>query len=294
MAQEGVVYERSKKGRKRLTDITDYAPDSYSPLIFNTSNPNAKKVDAVSVDESQTVGKTINVKGVLQLNNEGHGFLRANGYYTDALNDVFVGKDAVISLKLKEGDFVEGVAVMVDGLPSIRRVNYVNGVEFTKVNRNSFDALQVGYATQKFNLSTSGDMALKVIDLLSPIGKGQRALIYAPEKAGKSRVLKKVINAISEDKNVKVFTLLVGRRPEEVYEYLDAKTSEVVNLDLNYNLAEQVGVAELLLNRCKRLVEMGNDVVLAIDDIIGLVKTYNYLSSKRSFLASEHMLFGMV
>ena len=118
---------------------------------------------------------------------------------------------------------------------------------------------------------------MQIINLLAPIGKGQRGLIFAPEKVGKSRLLKSIVSAIElNDKKVKVISVLLNRRPEDVTEYKKGLTSEVISLDYLVSSEKQVIACELILNSAKRLVEQGVDVVIAVDDITSLVKAYNY------------------
>ena len=283
--QDGLaILERSTKGRRRLSGVEPYKPDGYAPFTFNSSKPEAVEdpakfyIENLNYDEQVVnVGKTYVVKGVLDVRNDGNGFLRVNGYSEDPYTDVFVSKDAITSLELELGDDVEGIAVNREGILSLRKVVKLNGVNYENRSKLSFNELPVSYPNEKFNLVSGNDVPMKIIDLLAPIGKGQRSLIYAPEKSGKSLVLKNLINAIEKNHNdVKIISVLINRRPEDVTEYKRTIKSEVVSLDYNVSAEKQVKSCELILNRAKRLVEQGYDVVIALDDITSLLKAYNY------------------
>ncbi|MBO5712704.1 MAG: hypothetical protein J6R88_00670 [Clostridia bacterium] len=284
-AQEGIAPERSNKGRPRLSGVEQYKPD-VNPAIFNFNTPKPELVENpqnyynenLNCDDSVVnLGKTESVKGVLDLLENGNGFLRVNGYSEDPYADVFVSKEVITSFSLLVGDYVEGIAVTTNGVLCLRKVDKLNGVNFAGAKRENFDALPVCYPNKKFNIVDGNDVGMKVIDLIAPIGKGQRSIIYAPEKAGKSGFLKRIVSAIENNNNeVKVINLLINRRPEDVTEYKMGLKSEVISLDYNVTANKQVKSCELILNRAKRLVEQGVDVVIALDDITSLVKSYNY------------------
>ena len=291
-AQDGILLpERSKKGRPRLSGVEPYKPDIPTSFNFNTPNPESVE-NLPKFNGSNNVygagvvsfGQTETVNGVLDIGKDGNGFLRVNLYSADPYVDVFVSKDVINSFGLLTGDTVEGIAVY-DGILNLKTVNKLNGKTYEKKDRVNFEDLSPCYTNEKFKIASENDIAMQVVDLLAPIGKGQRAIIYAPEKSCKSKILKRIVSKIEDNHNdVKIINLLINRRPEEVTEYKKGLSSEIISLDYNTSCETQVKASELVLNRAKRLVEEGYDVLITIDDIISLVKAYNYaLNTVKTF-----------
>ncbi len=285
--QDGnVIKERSSKGRKRTTDQT-YAKDIFKVVTLSSSSCFTEE----SLPENAygvAYGEIKDVKGYVEIASEGMGYLHPSYYESNNSNEVIVGKDAISSFKLRSGDYVEGNATRgVSGNLSLKRIEVLNGVPFEDIKvRGSFEDLSVCYPNNKFNLGDGNDLTLKVLDVLSPIGKGQRGLIIAPEKAGKTTLLKKIAKRLSSDNEVEVISVLVSGRPEEVTEYKREVNSVVLNLNYEDGVDKQIKRMELALNRAKRVVETGKDAVLLIDDIVSLAKIFNYKETAKTQINS--------
>ena len=275
--QDGnVIKERSSKGRKRTTDQT-YAKDIFKVVTLSASN---RFIEENLPENAYGVsyGEIKDVKGYVEILGEGMGYLHPSYYESVHSNEIMVGKDAISSFKLRSGDYVEGNAIRsVSGNLSLKRIEVLNGVPFEDIqSRGVFEDLSVCYPNKRFNLGASSDLTLKILDVLSPIGKGQRGLIVAPEKSGKTTLLKKIAKCLSADNEVEVISVLVSGRPEEVTEYKREVNSVVLNLNCEDGVDKQIKRIDIALNRVKRIVETGKDAVLLIDDIVSLAKIYNY------------------
>ncbi len=222
------------------------------------------------------------VDGVLDLREEGFGFLRS-GSYLPSPKDVYVAISVVRKYGLRKGDHVQGGARAANAnekYPALVRVDQVNGndPETAKV-RPRFEELTPLFPDLKLVLETPRDPAnvtARIVDLVSPIGKGQRGLIVSPPKAGKTTVMKHIAHCI-ETNNPEVFlmVLLVDERPEEVTDMRRSVKGEVVASTFDRPAEEHTAVSELALERAKRLVELGRDVVIILDGITRLARAYN-------------------
>ncbi|MBM6808949.1 transcription termination factor Rho [Faecalicoccus pleomorphus] len=230
------------------------------------------------------------VKGILEVLPDGFGFLRGDNYLSTE-NDVYVSPSQIKSLRLRTGDVIEGdpkEKKETERYRGLMRVDLINGHTVDETfRRRSFEKLTPIFANKKFNLETpDGGLAMRIIDLLAPIGKGQRGLIVSPPKAGKTTLLKSVANSIiKRTRTVKMIILLIDERPEEVTDFKDFikehKAQERV--DVIYSTFDELPehhtrVAEMVLERAKRLVEHGEDVVVLLDSITRLARAYNLTS----------------
>ena len=230
------------------------------------------------------------VKGILEVLPDGFGFLRGDNYLSTE-NDVYVSPSQIKSLRLRTGDVIEGdpkEKKETERYRGLMRVDLINGHTVDEAfRRKSFEKLTPIFANKKFNLETpDGGLAMRIIDLLAPIGKGQRGLIVSPPKAGKTTLLKSVANSIiKRTRTVKMIILLIDERPEEVTDFKDFikehKAQERV--DVIYSTFDELPehhtrVAERVLERGKRLVEHGEDVVVLLDSITRLARAYNLTS----------------
>ena len=230
------------------------------------------------------------VKGILEVLPDGFGFLRGDNYLSTE-NDVYVSPSQIKSLRLRTGDVIEGdpkEKKETERYRGLMRVDLINGHTVDEAfRRKSFEKLTPIFANKKFNLETpDGGLAMRIIDLLAPIGKGQRGLIVSPPKAGKTTLLKSVANSIiKRTRTVKMIILLIDERPEEVTDFKDFikehKAQERV--DVIYSTFDELPehhtrVAEMVLERAKRLVEHGEDVVVLLDSITRLARAYNLTS----------------
>lgn len=218
--------------------------------------------------------------GVLDIVDEGIGFLRSE-HYLPGRDDIYVSQAQIRRFGLRTGDMVIGQVRPpkdTEKYFGLLRVEAVNGIdpEVAK-NRMVFEQLTPIFAQVRFNLETSPRiLSTRLIDLVAPIGKGQRGLIVSPPKAGKTTVLKEVANAISHNyPEVHLMIVLIGERPEEVTDIDRSVEAEVISSTFDDPVTEHVRVAEMALERAKRLAENKRDVVILLDSITRLTRAYN-------------------
>ena len=226
-------------------------------------------------------GQSVVQSGVLDVLPDGFGFLRTNGY-SQGKGDVYVSTSQIKRFNLRRGDGVVGqIRPARDGekYPALVRIETVNGTEPQKGRRRtSFDDLTPLYPEDRLRLEWKpNDIAPRVIDLTAPIGKGQRGLIVSPPKAGKTTILKQIAQSIAANyPEVKLFVLLADERPEEVTDWeRSVQEATVVSSTFDQPSENHIAVAELVLERVKRLVEEGEDVVVLLDSITRLARAYN-------------------
>jgi transcription termination factor Rho len=230
-------------------------------------------------------GEPVSVEGLLDLREEGYGFLRVRGSLPSK-DDIYVSVKQVRQFGLRKGDHVTGAsrpAMRNEKNPALLRIDKVNGVEPDQARgRRRFEDLTPLFPDEKLQLETASDptnMTARIVDLISPIGKGQRGLIVSPPKAGKTAIVKQVARSIeTNNPEVKLMVLLVDERPEEVTDmrrWLRSPGSEVVASTFDRPAEEHTQVAELTIERAKRLVEDGQDVCIILDGITRLARAYN-------------------
>jgi transcription termination factor Rho len=232
--------------------------------------------------DQQYQGEPIPVAGLLDLRDEGYGFLRTNGYLPSP-KDVYVSISQVRRFALRKGDHIEGAsrpAGSNEKYPALLRIDTVSGMTPDEARgRVRFEDLTPLFPDEKLNLEVPGDaanMTARIVDLISPIGKGQRGLIVSPPKAGKTTVLKQIAHSIeANNPEVHLMVLLVDERPEEVTDMRRSVKGEVVSSTFDRPSDEHTSVAELAIERAKRLVELGQDVVIVLDGITRLARAYN-------------------
>jgi transcription termination factor Rho len=235
----------------------------------------------VGGQEAQYQGELVPVRGLLDLRDEGYGFLRAEGYLPSA-RDVYVSISQARRFALRKGDYVEGAcrpAASNEKFPALIRIDTVCALPPEEARaRPRFEDLTPLFPDEHLRLETSGaaEVTTRIIDLLSPIGKGQRGMIVSPPKAGKTTILKQIAHSI-EDNNpeVHLIVLLVDERPEEVTDMRRSVKGEVVASTFDRPSDEHTAIAELTIERAKRLVELGKDVVIVLDGITRLARAYN-------------------
>jgi transcription termination factor Rho len=223
-------------------------------------------------------------EGVLDLLPEGYGFLRVTGYLSGD-RDVYVSQSFVRRFDLRRGDRVSGPIRRNknnDKFPALARVDTVEGESLDgdaqRSRRPQFKDLTPLFPTErlKLELGESTPMAMRLVDMMAPIGKGQRGLLVSPPKAGKTTVLKQLANSIqSNDPDVHLMVLLVDERPEEVTDFQRSTKGEVISSTFDRPAEDHTQVAELCIERAKRLVEAGRDVVVLLDSITRLARAYN-------------------
>jgi transcription termination factor Rho len=223
-------------------------------------------------------------EGVVEMMQEGFGFLRSADFnYLSSPDDIYVSPSQIKLFGLKTGDTLRGtIRPPKDGEKyfALLRVNMINGVSPELIReRVPFDYLTPLFPTEKFTLTTpfeGKDIGNRMIDLFTPIGKGQRGLIVAQPKTGKTFLLKDMANAISKNHpEVYMIVLLVDERPEEVTDMRRSVTAEVIASNFDEPASNHVRVANMVLEKAKRLVESGHDVVILLDSITRLARAYN-------------------
>ena len=232
--------------------------------------------------EPQFQGEPIPVEGLLDLREEGFGFLRTNGYLASQ-HDVYVSLSQVRRFGLRKGDTIKGAsrpASSSEKYPALLRIDTVSDMTPDEARqRPRFEDLTPLFPDEKLRLEIpgeAGNMVARIVDLVSPIGKGQRGLIVSPPKAGKTTVLKQIAHSIEvNNPDVHLMVLLVDERPEEVTDMRRSVKGEVIASTFDRPSDEHTQVAELASERAKRLVEMGKDVVIVLDGITRLARAYN-------------------
>ena len=222
-------------------------------------------------------------EGVLEIMPDGYGFLRSADYnYLNSPDDIYVSPSQIKLFGLKPGDTVNGaIRPPKEGekyFPLVR-VNEINGLapEYIR-DRVQFEFMTPLFPSEKFCLTGNGhnNMSTRIVDLFSPIGKGQRALIVAQPKTGKTVLMQSIINAIADNHpEVYIIVLLIDERPEEVTEMARNSKAEVVASTFDEQASRHVKVAEMVLDKAKRMVESGHDVVIFLDSITRLARAYN-------------------
>lgn len=232
--------------------------------------------------EDEAVGDPIEVEGILDLRDEGYGFLRTRGFLASR-DDVYVGAKQVRQFGMRKGDIIKGMsrpAARSEKNPALLKVDTVGGLEPDKAReRRKFEDLTPLFPDVKLRLEQPEDpsnMTARIVDLISPIGKGQRGLIVSPPKAGKTTIMKTIATSIeANDPNVHLMVLLVDERPEEVTDMRRTVRGEVIASTFDRPSDEHTQLAELAIERAKRLVETGKDVVIILDGITRLARAYN-------------------
>jgi transcription termination factor Rho len=219
-------------------------------------------------------------KGVLEVMGEGYGFLRQDSLMP-SLNDVYISQSQIRRFSLRTGDLVAGqVRPPRNGerYQSVLRVEAVNGLNPDVVKeRQPFDSLTPIFPRELINLETdTGVLSTRLMNLIAPIGRGQRGLIVSPPKAGKTLLLKSIANATAiNHEDIYIMVCLIGERPEEVTDMKRSVKGEVIGATFDEPVETQTRVAELALERAKRLVEVKKDVLLLLDGITRLTRAYN-------------------
>ncbi|MGE4620405.1 MAG: transcription termination factor Rho [Planctomycetota bacterium] len=221
------------------------------------------------------------VKGILEVGNQGFGFLRSvDKSFRIQQDDVHVGKNFIQKFGLRTGHYITGV---VGGRapkgrgPSLARMDSVDGDDPSSVkNRTFYKEMTSIDPVERFMLGATGDISMRLVDLISPIGKGQRALIVAPPRTGKTILLQKMAQSITEThSDSMVIALLVDERPEEVTDWKRTVKAEVYASSSDETSETHVRVSEMVLQRCQRLLEAKCDVVLLLDSLTRLGRSYN-------------------
>jgi transcription termination factor Rho len=277
-----------------IEDSSHYVEEGYinaAPKIVESQANNHEAHDAPAarphVEEPvYDFGEKLTGEGVLEIIQEGYGFLRSSDYnYLSSPDDIYVSNSQIKLFGLKTGDVVEGpVRPPREGekyFPLIR-VNKINGRSAAEVrDRVPFEHLTPLFPDEKFKLCTGrGDsLSTRIVDLVAPIGKGQRALIVAQPKTGKTLLMKDIANAIARNHpEAYLMMLLIDERPEEVTDMARSVNAEVIASTFDEPAERHVKIAGIVLEKAKRMVECGHDVVIFLDSITRLARAYNTVS----------------
>ena len=282
-AAEPAKAEPKRRGRKpkvqEMQTVQEAAPAA-AQEVHTEHAPRHVEEEVITKDD---FAGEIEGEGVLEIMPDGYGFLRSADYnYLNSPDDIYVSPSQIKLFGLKPGDTVNGaIRPPKEGekyFPLVR-VNEINGLapEYIR-DRVQFEFMTPLFPSEKFCLTGNGhnNMSTRIVDLFSPIGKGQRALIVAQPKTGKTVLMQSIINAIADNHpEVYIIVLLIDERPEEVTEMARNSKAEVVASTFDEQASRHVKVAEMVLDKAKRMVESGHDVVIFLDSITRLARAYN-------------------
>ena len=274
--------ELSEKGTEEKDSATEKDDSS------SEKSPKGKKTKEERRENGER--KEIVVSGVLELHPDGYGFLRSD-MYDSGEDDTYVSPVQIRRFRLKTGDLVVGLTRTKRDTEKFSPLIYVQTVNGDSPAdlwaRKNFEDLTPIYPDERIRLEWKPeDISTRIIDLVSPIGKGQRGLIVSPPKAGKTSLLKSIANAIERNNpEIYVIVLLIDERPEEVTDMRRSVKGEVVASTFDELPQNHIRISEIVLERAKRLVEKGTDVVILLDSITRLSRAYNITSppSRRTF-----------
>ncbi len=255
----------------------EYRQEGYYNAEYNTSNP--------AVPEILESGECEDAEGILEIMPDGYGFLRRDNYMPGA-NDVYISNSQIRRFNLRTGDLVAGKTrqtVESKRYVALMYITAVNGIPPEEAMlRKPFEELVPIFPDERLTLETSdpegkkNSLAIRLIDLIAPIGKGQRGMIVSPPKAGKTTLLKEIAHGIAENyPDVHLIVLLIDERPEEVTDMQRSIKGEVVYSTFDELPEHHTRVAEMVMERALRLVEMNKDVVVLMDSITRLTRAYN-------------------
>ena len=275
---------RGRKPKAAVQGQPQASSQSQAPQVHAVpQEPSHEHAAAQEVITKDDFAGEIEGEGVLEVMPDGYGFLRSADYnYLNSPDDIYVSPSQIKFFGLKPGDTVNGaIRPPKEGekyFPLVR-VNEINGLKPDYVrDRVQFEYMTPLFPSEKFCLTGNGhnNMSTRIVDLFSPIGKGQRALIVAQPKTGKTMLLQSIANAIADNHpEVYMIVLLIDERPEEVTEMARNVKAEVVASTFDEQASRHVKVAEMVLEKAKRMVECGHDVVIFLDSITRLARAYN-------------------
>ena len=292
IAKEKNIKNISKLKKEELISLLKQIEKVSEPIKTNNIIEPKKEIRYDENDEEQfdTVGDSVIdykvtneddeiVEGILEVLPDGYGFLRGDNYLSSP-KDVYISPVQIRRFKLDTGDIIKGISRCKEGekFPSLIFVGEVNGEHPEKAaKRKRFDELIPIHPEERLKLeTTTTEYAMRIIDLISPIGKGQRGMIVAPPKVGKTTLLKKIANSISvNNPEVELIVLLIDERPEEVTDMKRSIKGQVIYSTFDEMPEHHVKVAEMVIERAKRIVEHNKDVVILLDSITRLARAYN-------------------
>ena len=292
LAKERGAENVSKLKKEELLDFLENEENSIKQENKEKENTNVtdsveiEEMDEDRVEEFNSMGYKLTnngdkiVEGILEVLPDGYGFLRGDNYLSTA-DDVYISPVQIRRFKLDNGDKVTGIARMPkegEKFPALIYVGKVNGdAPEMAFKRKKFDDLTPIHPNERIHLETTPtEYAMRIIDLISPIGKGQRGMIVAPPKVGKTTLIKKIANSITTNNpEIELIVLLIDERPEEVTDMRSSIKGDVIYSTFDELPEHHVKVAEIVLERAKRLTEQNKDVVILLDSITRLARAYN-------------------
>lgn len=273
------MFELADLQKKTVDELRHIASEMQIPGYSS-----AKKLDLcmrILVGQSEQNGHSYRY-GILELLADGRGILRTGGYTADPEMDVYVAETQVKRFDLRQGDMVSGPVRPpkdTERFWSLLRVQTINGMPPEQVRaRPHFEDLTPIYPSQRLALETDnpGNLTGRMLDIVTPVGRGQRGLIVAPPKAGKTTIIKQVANCLTQNyDDIRLIVLLIDERPEEVTDIARSVEGEVVSSTFDELPENHMRVAEMVLARAKRMVEQGEDVVILMDSITRLARASN-------------------
>ncbi|MFL5613352.1 MAG: transcription termination factor Rho [Gemmatimonadaceae bacterium] len=270
------IAELKRKSHSELGELAD--------TLGAENDSGLRKQDLIFRIEQRLLdrGETLTGEGVLEVLPEGYGFLRSQDWnYLYGPDDIYVSPSQIKRFDLRTGDTVRGQVRPPkewERYLALLKVESINGDEPERAKtRIAFDNLRPRYPEGRLRLETEdGDLSMRVVDLVAPIGKGQRGLIVSPPRAGKTILMQKIANAIHENHpEVALIVLLIDERPEEVTDMLANVKAEIISSTFDEPPDRHVQVADMVIEKAKRLVEHGKDVVILLDSLTRLARAHN-------------------
>lgn len=267
---------KRNKNKKKKNSVHDVLPESDAPTLEERIREVRENLNGYLINE-----------GTLEILPDGYGFLRSVNYnYKASPDDIYVSPSQIKRFRLKQGDCVVGIIrppKSGERYFALLRVDGVNGqIPHDMDNREDFEDLLPIYPDERYNLEHKrGEYTTRIIDLFAPMGKGQRGLIVAQPKTGKTTILRNIANAVSDNNpESKIIILLIDERPEEVTEMeRNVEDAEVVASTFDERPENHIGLSEIVFEKAKRLVEGGHDVLMLMDSITRLARAYNICTS---------------
>lgn len=283
--REKITPKKAEEVSNEITSVKENKQDIIEPASQIQEHKPEPVEEKISHEEKrerlrELIDESDTARGVLDVIENNFGFLRGENYLSGA-NDIYISPSQIRRFNLRTGDMVEGkVRTPKEGekFKALLYVQSVNGENPERaVGRKRFETLTPVYPDERLKLETSSlDLSSRLMDIISPLGKGQRGIIVAPPKAGKTTLLKKVANSISKNHpEVKLIVLLIDERPEEVTDMQRSINGEVIYSTFDEEPDHHTKVAEMVLERAKRMVEQGQDVVILLDSLTRLSRAYN-------------------
>ncbi len=277
---EGEPEERKKAGRPPKTLKVSQQPAHIK------DEPNTEYAKNIFAEDDTEAGVNPEYprEGILEILQDGYGFVRSNNYSASQNKDCFISANMIARMGLHSGDKLKVVIRKYNDkqAPTVVFVNEINDQPCNTIRRVPFDTLEPCFPNERINMETDkNEYSLRVLDLVAPIGKGQRGLIVAPPKTGKTILLKKIAMAIRRNHpEIHLMVLLIDERPEEVTDFKENVDCEVVYSTFDQQPSNHCRIAELVFDNARRRVEQGQDVMILMDSITRLARAYNQLAEQ--------------